>query len=113
MGKIDTQRPTTSFAKAGERERGLPATDQGREPGDDEELPSLADEEIAAKTVGARPLGDVTDQHDASGDEETDDGLNATDEAVRHAAEDLPSSEEDDGLDSVPVFDRRELPPRI
>jgi hypothetical protein len=47
-------------------------------------------------------------ESDASGDEETDDGLNAADEAQRRAAE---GEDEPPRRDySVPVFDRGDLP---
>jgi hypothetical protein len=109
-------RSPSSFADEAEisdRDRVLLATPQGREPGTHNEAPSLADEEIADKTVGARPRSEVTDQRDASGDEETADGLNATEEAVRQAAEDMPEPAEDVLPDAVPVFDRGDMPPRL
>jgi hypothetical protein len=53
-------------------------------------------------------------RHDAgSGANETTDGLDATTEAVRHAAEDIPSSAAHDDVENVPVFDRAGLPPKI
>ena len=53
-------------------------------------------------------------RHDAgSGANETADGLDATNEALRHAAEDIPSSEAPDDVETVPVFDRADLPPKI
>src|SRR5690349_19980170 len=45
-------------------------TPQGPQPGTDNENPSVADEEIAEKSVGSRPHSDVTAFHDPSGDEE-------------------------------------------
>jgi len=51
-----------------------------------------------------------SDQIDEGGDEETADGLNASDEAIRHATEDLPVDEE--APDSIPVFERGDLPPK-
>jgi hypothetical protein len=109
-------RPRSGFANEGEvseRDRALLPTPQGREPGTHNEAPSLADEEIADKTIGARPLSEVTDQRDASGDEETVDGLNAIEESVRHAAEDTAEPADDIASDDIPVFDRADLPPRI
>jgi hypothetical protein len=53
-------------------------------------------------------------QHDAgSGANETTDGLDASTEALRHAAEDTPSGALPDDLEKVPVFDRADLAPKI
>jgi hypothetical protein len=109
-------RPKSQFAneaEISERDRALLVTPQGREPGAHNEAPSVADEEIADKTIGARPRSEVTDQRDASGDEETVDGLNAIEESVRHAAEDTAEPDDDVPSDAIPVFDRGDLPPRI
>ena len=52
--------------------------------------------------------------HDAgSGANETMDGLDATTEALRHAAEDTPSGASPDDIETVPVFDRADLAPKI
>jgi hypothetical protein len=52
--------------------------------------------------------------HDAgSGANETTDGLDATTEALRHAAEDTPSGALPDDPEKVPVFDRAHLAPKI
>ena len=52
--------------------------------------------------------------HDAgSGANETTDGLDASTEALRHAAEDTPSGVLPDDLEKVPVFDRADLPPKV
>ena len=53
-------------------------------------------------------------RHDAgSGANETTDGLDATTEALRHAAEDTPSGALPDDIEAVPVFDRADLAPKI
>jgi hypothetical protein len=53
-------------------------------------------------------------RHDAgSGANETTDGLDASTEALRHAAEDTPSGALPDDLETVPVFDRADLAPKI
>jgi hypothetical protein len=58
------------------------------------------------KPIGARPRSEVTGRHDAgSGANETIDGLDATSEAIRRAAEDIPIGAPDDAED-LPVFDR-------
>ena len=52
--------------------------------------------------------------HDAgSGANETMDGLDATTEALRHAAEDTPSDAPPDDVEIVAVFDRADLTPKI
>ncbi len=56
-----------------------------------------------------------TNVHDAgSGANETIDGLESTSEAIRHAAEDIPTGQRPEGpMESVPVFDRAGLPPKV
>ena len=51
-------------------------------------------------------------QDAGSGAKETEDGLDASTEALRHAAEDTPSGATPDEI-AVPVFDRADLPPKI
>jgi hypothetical protein len=52
--------------------------------------------------------------HDAgSGANETIDGLDATTEALRHATEDTPSGAAPEDVETVPVFDRADLAPKI
>ena len=48
-----------------------------------------------------------------SGSNETPDGLDASTEALRHAAEDTPSGASPDDVEKVPVFDRAGLAPKI
>jgi hypothetical protein len=48
-----------------------------------------------------------------SGANETTDGLDASTEALRHAAEDTPSRALPDNPEKVPVFDRADLAPKI
>lgn len=77
--------------------------DQGAEPG------SVARDDIR-KPVGATPRSAVTGRHDAgSGANETQDGLTASEEAIRRAAEDKTPGDEDADR---PVFDQAEAPPR-
>lgn len=52
-------------------------------------------------------------RHAGSGANETTDGLDASTEALRHAAEDTPSGALPDDLEKVPVFDRADLAPKI
>jgi hypothetical protein len=57
--------------------------------------------------VPARP-------HDSgSAANETVDGLDATTEALRHAAEDTPSGASPDDVEKTPVFDRAGVAPKI
>jgi hypothetical protein len=57
--------------------------------------------------VPARP-------HDAGSQaSETADGLDATAEALRHAAEDTRSGASPDSVEKTPVFDRADLAPKI
>ena len=57
--------------------------------------------------VPARP-------HDSgSAANETDDGLDATTEALRHATEDTPSGIGPSDIERTPVFDRAGQAPRI
>lgn len=63
--------------------------------------------------VGARPKSDETAIHDAgSGANETIDGLNATEEALRRGAEDIPVGDSEREED-VPVFDRADGLPKV
>ena len=51
--------------------------------------------------------------HDAGSQaNETEDGLNASDESVRHGAEDIPTGANQQDKD-VPVFDRADKLPKI
>jgi hypothetical protein len=61
----------------------------------------------AGEQVPARP-------HDSgSAANETVDGLDATTEAMRHAAEDTPSGASPGDLEKTPVFDRAGQAPKI
>jgi hypothetical protein len=52
--------------------------------------------------------------HDAGSQaNETVDGLDATTEALRHAAEDTPSGANPEDVEKTPVFDRANLAPKI
>ena len=66
--------------------------------------PSLTE---TGEQVPARP-------HDSgSAANETLDGLDATAEALRHAAEDTPSAAHPDDIEKVPVFDRAGEAPKV
>ena len=66
------------------------------------------------QAVGRR-VSDTTNVHDEGSDaNDTEDGLTESEEAVRHAAEDIPTGGSPTGrMESVPVFDRASLPPKI
>jgi hypothetical protein len=71
-----------------------------------------------AEAKGAAAIHQVslrTNIHDEGSDaNDTEDGLTESEEAVRHAAEDIPTGQRPEGpIDSVPVFDRGSLPPKI
>ena len=67
-------------------------------------------EKNPTKTDGQVP----TLPHDAGSQaNETVDGLDATTEALRHAAEDTPSAAAPDDVEKVPVFDRAGAAPKI
>jgi hypothetical protein len=68
--------------------------------------PDLAAPE-AGERVPVRP-------HDSgSAANETADGLDASTEALRHAAEDTPTGTGPGDIEKVPVFDRADLAPKI
>ena len=68
---------------------------------------SAADDEIAEKSVGTRPVSDRTDfRLSGTGAIETDDGLDETAEMVRQMTEDTTDDEPSEEDEDVPVFDR-------
>jgi hypothetical protein len=73
-------------------------------------MPQSNREPSAAETgeqVPARP-------HDSgSAANETVDGLDASTEALRHAAEDTPTGTGPGDIEKTPVFDRADLAPKI
>ena len=71
------------------------------------------DQDEARPGVGTHPRSEITGRHDeGSGANETIDGLDEIQEAVRHAAEDIPASEKGDDFKRLPVFDRAEAEPK-
>jgi hypothetical protein len=74
---------------------------------------------MARKNPAADPTTDGTKQvparpHDSgSAANETVDGLDATTEALRHAAEDTPSGAGPADIEKTPVFDRAGQAPKI
>ncbi len=62
-----------------------------------------------------RQTSERTNVHDEGSDaNDTPDGLTESEEAVRKAAEDIPIGSRPEGpTESVPVFDRGSLPPKV
>ena len=74
------------------------------------ESPLSSDPVQTGRRISAR-----TYVHDEGSDANvTPDGLTETEEAVRKAAEDVPSGARPEGpTEAVPVFDRGKLPPKV
>ncbi|MEA2871426.1 MAG: hypothetical protein QOH67_1402 [Hyphomicrobiales bacterium] len=83
--------------------------DFGSDPG------TIAEEEIRHPEITSRPKSTITGRHDeGSGANETIDGFDEYQEAIRHAAEDIPASEKPgDDFEKLPVFDRAESERKI
>lgn len=66
-------------------------------------------------TGPGRQVSRQTNVHDEGSDaNDTPDGLTESEEAVRQAAEDIPTGQRPEGpIDTVPVFDRGSLPPKV
>ncbi len=95
------------------------------------ENPALLDERIESDAVrpedasvhpepdlagrDRRKVSDETNVHDAGSDaNDTIDGLTEQEEAVRHAAEDIPTGQDPAGpTEATPVFDRGSAPPKV
>lgn len=104
--------PYANSTELGSRDKNLPASGLGRENNHGAEPGSLAEEEVR-QSVGAMRRSEITGKHDAGSQaNETDDGLDSQTEAVRHAAEDIPTGANERRHDT-PVFDRAGAPPKI
>jgi hypothetical protein len=67
--------------------------------------------EATDQPIAGRPRSEITGRHDdGMGANETIDGLTDTEEMLRQAAEDERSQQD---LESMPVFDRGDAPPKI
>src|SRR3954468_20508943 len=74
----------------------------------------LNEDELQRPEVLSRPRSEITGRHDeGSGANETMDGLDEIQEAIRHAAEDIPVSERSKTIEDIPVFDRAETEPKV
>ena len=75
---------------------------------------TLNEDELRRPEIMSQPKSAITGRHDeGSGANETIDGLDEIQEAIRHGAEDIPASEEGDDFKRLPVFDRAENEPKI
>ncbi len=100
------ERQYADTAAVSKEDRVLLETATGREASTDTDV-SAAVEEIREKSVGSRPVSDKTDIP-LSGSIETVDGLDETDEMLRHMAEDTTDDEPSEREADLPVFDRGE-----
>jgi len=102
QGEVDDRDAALLESPTGRQDhRGL--TEAGRLPGSE-----------IARPLGGQPRSEITGRHDAgSGANETIDGLNSSEEALRQAAEDVPLGAPDEPMDDVPVFDRADMPPKV
>lgn len=83
---------------------------------DERQLIAPSESPLAADPVSTgRRVSDQTNIHDDGSDaNDTPDGLTESEEAVRQAAEDLPIGQRPEGsTESIPVFDRAGLPPKV
>lgn len=75
---------------------------------------TLNEDEVRRPEIMSRPRSEITGRHDeGSGANETIDGLDEIQEAIRHGAEDIPASEKGDDFKRLPVFDRAASEPKI
>jgi hypothetical protein len=86
------------------RENDYGAADQG----------TPADDEVRRPEADAHTVGEVTGHHDpGTGAEETEDGFDDYEEAVRHGSEDLPTGTGlEDRPGELPVFEQRLTEPK-
>ncbi|TAJ27792.1 hypothetical protein [Bosea sp. (in: a-proteobacteria)] len=84
-------------------------------PADEAEALTPFEAGIGAGPSDVQRVSDRTNVHDAGSDaNDTEDGLTESEEAVRQAAEDVPTGADPAApRDSIPVFDRASLPPRV
>jgi len=82
---------------------------------DERRQPNPIEAGIDADPSDTRRTSERTNVHDAGSDaNDTPDGLTESEEAVRRAAEDIPTGGSPEGpTESVPVFERGSLPPKI
>jgi hypothetical protein len=87
-------KPRSSYANTGEvsiADAAILGSPTGREEGlaEDETLSDF-EAEVQSHAVGARPRSEITGRHGSGQDDETVDGLNKVEEAVRREAEERP-----------------------
>jgi hypothetical protein len=78
-------------------------------------MPHINRDQVTAEQVSAETGKQVPARpHDSgSAANETVDGLDATTESLRRAAEDTPAGDGQGKIEKTPVFDRAELAPKI
>jgi hypothetical protein len=76
---------------------------------------TLLDDELRSENAPAFARDEVMAPHEPGSDaDETDDGFNAVEEAVRHRAEDTPSGDgREDRPAELPVFERPLTQPKV
>jgi len=113
MDRRERPQSKSPYANQGEidaEDRDLAESSTGREDNEGAPPGTPLSEDIR-QPVGAMRRSEVTGRHDEGSEaNETDDGLNESDENIRHGAEDIPVGER---REDIPVFDRRELPPKV
>lgn len=82
---------------------------------DERNQPNPLEVGIGADPADTRRTSERTNVHDAGSEaNDTQDGLTESEEAVRQAAEDIPTGGSPQGpTESIPVFERGSLPPKV
>jgi hypothetical protein len=105
----DPPQPDSPYANTSETSPGdqhILETPTGRVAANPEGETTVAEDEIAEKSVGSRPVSDRTDfRLSGTGANETEDGLDELEESLRHTAEDIRDGAQPD---DEPIFDKAE-----
>jgi len=108
----DPPEPRSPYANTSETDPGDRAVLEsatGRVAPTESDESSVREDEIREKSVGGEPASSRTNFHTSgTGAIETEDGLDETEEMVRHTAEDIPDVDIADRRDGGPVFDKAE-----
>lgn len=88
-----------------------------RDFGDDLDADGNGEDDEERSEDETAPIGpddiETGEENAALDDKETSDGLDELDESVRHAAEDTVTEDDPDSIESLPVFERGMLPPKV
>lgn len=111
MDRVERKRSHQHYANQAElldRDRAALESAMGRsDDGGLSDRGTLAEEEVRSVNVAARPRSDVTGAHEPGTGDETADGFDETQEAVRRSAEDMPvGGGRDERTAELPVFER-------